>query len=184
MDRQELQSRRAANQIWNGAGRYDVPPEQAAFDADGDPRLYMNTIIGLASRDYDFTRFQPMLHTFEQQPQGGVYADVFWMGLENALYEKEAPRRPVLTALRQEYARALLAEGGEGGPPLSPEAVRRGWAQRVLGLPQDGDASLRALLDGLAFSPDWDEQAVTRRTEELLYQYFHRARRCPPCPGP
>ena len=37
MDRQELQSRRAANQIWNGAGRYDVPPEQAAFDADGDP---------------------------------------------------------------------------------------------------------------------------------------------------
>ena len=36
MDRQELQSRRAANQIWNGAGRYDVPPEQAAFDADGD----------------------------------------------------------------------------------------------------------------------------------------------------
>ena len=112
MDRQELQSRRAANQIWNGAGRYDVPPEQAAFDADGDPRLYMNTIIGLASRDYDFTRFQPMLHTFEQQPQGGVYADVFWMGLENALYEKEAPRRPVLTALRQEYARALLAEGG------------------------------------------------------------------------
>ena len=148
-----------------------------AFDADGDPRLYMNTIIGLASRDYDFTRFQPMLHTFEQQPQGGVYADVFWMGLENALYEKEAPRRPVLTALRQEYARALLAESGEGGPPLSPEAVRRGWAQRVLGLPQDGDASLRALLDGLAFSPDWDEQAVTRRTEELLYQYFHRARR-------
>lgn len=177
MDRQELQSRRAANQIWNGAGRYDVPPEQAAFDADGDPRLYMNTIIGLASRDYDFTRFQPMLHTFEQQPQGGVYADVFWMGLENALYEKDAPRRPVLTALRQEYARALLAEGGEGGPPLSPEAIRRGWAQRVLGLPQDGDASLRALLDGLAFSPDWDEQAVTRRTEELLYQYFHRARR-------
>ena len=117
MDRQELQSRRAANQIWNGAGRYDVPPEQAAFDADGDPRLYMNTIIGLASRDYDFTRFQPMLHTFEQQPQGGVYADVFWMGLENALYEKEAPRRPVLTALRQEYARALLAEGGEAGLP-------------------------------------------------------------------
>lgn len=177
MDRQELQSRRAANQIWNGAGRYDVPPEQAAFDADGDPRLYMNTIIGLASRDYDFTRFQPMLHTFEQQPQGGVYADVFWMGLENALYEKEAPRRPVLTALRQEYARALLAEGGEGGQPLSLPAIRRGWAQRVLGLPQDGDASLRALLDGLAFSPDWDEQAVTRRTEELLYQYFHRARR-------
>lgn len=60
------------------------------------------------------------------------------------------------------------------GLPYRRRRCARGWAQRVLGLPQDGDASLRALLDGLAFSPDWDEQAVTRRTEELLYQYFHR----------
>ena len=46
MDRQELQSRRAANQIWNGAGRYDVPPEQAAFDADGDLWLTVVTPSG------------------------------------------------------------------------------------------------------------------------------------------
>ena len=36
MDREEVQSRRAYNQIWNGAGRYDIRPEQAAFDAEGD----------------------------------------------------------------------------------------------------------------------------------------------------
>lgn len=34
MDREELQNRRAVNQIWNGAGRYDVQPEQAAFDPE------------------------------------------------------------------------------------------------------------------------------------------------------
>lgn len=28
MDREELQNRRAVNQIWNGAGRYDVQPER------------------------------------------------------------------------------------------------------------------------------------------------------------
>ena len=101
MDREELQNRRAVNQIWNGAGRYDVQPEQAAFDEGGDPELYLNTVMGLARRDYDFARFQPMLHTFQQQPQGGLYSDIFWLGLEHAVYEKEAPRRPALEALRE-----------------------------------------------------------------------------------
>ena len=37
MDREEVQSRRAYNQIWNGAGRYDIRPEQAAFDQSWKP---------------------------------------------------------------------------------------------------------------------------------------------------
>ena len=153
MDREELQNRRAVNQIWNGAGRYDVQPEQAAFDPEGDPELYMNTVMGLARRDYDFIRFQPMLHAFQQQPQGGLYTDVFWLGLAHAVYEREAPRRPAL------------------------DALRRCWAARILGTAHPEDAWQTALLDGLAFSPGWDEQELTRRTEELLYRYFHRARR-------
>ena len=48
MDREELQSRRAYNQIWNGAGRYDLHPEEAAFDDQGDAELYINTKIGRA----------------------------------------------------------------------------------------------------------------------------------------
>lgn len=177
MDREELQNRRAVNQIWNGAGRYDVQPEQAAFDAEGDPELYMNTVMGLARRDYDFSRFQPMLHAFQQQPQGGLYTDVFWLGLEHAVYEREAPRRPALDALRRAYARRLLAERGEGGDPRQMPALRRSWAARILGAPHTEDDWQTALLNGLAFSPDWDEQMLGRKTEELLYQYFHRARR-------
>ena len=131
MDREELQNRRAVNQIWNGAGRYDVQPEQAAFDPEGDPELYMNTVMGLARRDYDFTRFQPMLHAFQQQPQGGLYTDVFWLGLAHAVYEREAPRRPALDALRREYARRVLAESGEGGDPRQIPALRRCWPSRI-----------------------------------------------------
>ena len=74
MDREEVQSRRAYNQIWNGAGRYDIRPEQAAFDAEGDADLYMNTVMGLAYEQYDFARFQPMLHSFQQQIKGGLYS--------------------------------------------------------------------------------------------------------------
>lgn len=177
MDREELQNRRAVNQIWNGAGRYDVQPEQAAFDPEGDPELYMNTVMGLARRDYDFARFQPMLHAFQQQPQGGLYTDVFWLGLAHAVYEREAPRRPALDALRREYARRVLAESGEGGDPRQIPALRRCWAARILGADRTEDEWQTALLDGLAFSPGWDEQELTRRTEELLYRYFHRARR-------
>ena len=62
MDREEVQSRRAYNQIWNGAGRYDIRPEQAAFDTEGDADLYMNTVMGLAYEQYDFARFQRGSH--------------------------------------------------------------------------------------------------------------------------
>ena len=177
MERQELQNRRAVNQIWNGAGRYDVQPEQAAFDEGGDPELYLNTVMGLARRDYDFARFQPMLHTFQQQPQGGLYSDIFWLGLEHAVYEKESPRRPALEALRRQHARRLLAESGEGGDPRQIPALRRIWAARVLGQSHTEDDWQTALLDELAFAPELDEQQLIHRTEELLYRYFRRARR-------
>ena len=52
MDREDIQSRRAANQVWNGAENYDVRPEFQAYDADGEAQLYMNTIIGLVYRCY------------------------------------------------------------------------------------------------------------------------------------
>lgn len=177
MEWQELQNRRAVNQIWNGAGRYDVQPEQAAFDEDGDPELYMNTVMGLARRDYDFARFQPMLHAFQQQPQGGLYGDIFWLGLEHAVYEKEAPRRPALEALRRQHAHRLLAVSGEAGDPRQIPALRRIWASRVLGQPHTEDNWQTALLDELAFAPELDEQQLIHRTEELLYRYFRRARR-------
>ena len=103
MDREELQNRRAVNQIWNGAGRYDVQPEQAAFDPEGDPELYMNTVMGLARRDYDLPGSSLCSHAFQQQPQGGLYTTYSGLGLAHAVYEREAPRRPALDALRREY---------------------------------------------------------------------------------
>lgn len=84
MDRQELQARRGENQVWNGSGNYAVKPDYLAFDPSGDPELYWNTVTGAAARRYDFTRFQPLLHAFQQQPQGDAYAEVFFLALESA----------------------------------------------------------------------------------------------------
>ena len=132
MDREELQSRRAYNQIWNGAGRYDLHPEEAAFDDQGDAELYINTIMGLAYGLYDFSRFQPMLHSFQLQQKGGLYTDVFWLGMEHAVFARAGKARPALAGLRREYAQRTLARPHPQDPRESAESLRAAWARRVL----------------------------------------------------
>ena len=61
MDRHEQESRRALNQIWNGASCYHIAPELEALDTQGNAQLYFNTVLGLAWRYYDVSCFRPML---------------------------------------------------------------------------------------------------------------------------
>lgn len=177
MDRTELQDRRAYNQIWNGAGRYDFQPEEAAFDARGDAELYMNTVMGLAYGLYDFPRFRPMLHSFQQQPKGALYTDVFWLGLEHAVFLRSRAERPALALLRRAYARGLAAQPHPGDPRESGESLRAAWAQAVLGQGLAEDPWLQQVLPALEFDPAWSEQEIINRTEELLFRFFRRARR-------
>ena len=176
MDREELQERRAYNQIWNGAGRYDLQPRQAVFDGEGEAELYWNTVMGLAYGCYDFSHFQPMLHRFEQQPEGALYTDIFWLGLEHAVFARSAEQRPALEPLRLAYLRHLAAQPCGGDPRKGGAALRAVWAENILGQTPE-DLRLRELLAALAFSPAWTEQEIVNRTEELLFRFFHRARR-------
>ena len=48
MDRQDRETRRAENQVWNGWGDYARKPELLTFDRAGDAELYGNTVLGLA----------------------------------------------------------------------------------------------------------------------------------------
>ncbi len=177
MDREELQSRRAYNQIWNGAGRYDLHPEEAAFDDQGDAELYINTIMGLAYGLYDFSRFQPMLHSFQLQQKGGLYTDVFWLGMEHAVFAWAGKTRPALAGLRREYAQRTLARPHPQDPRESAESLRAAWAHRVLTGEEPQDPWLRQVLAALEFDPRWNEQKIIDRTEELLFTFFRRARR-------
>ena len=86
MDREDIQRRRADNQIWNGAGSYGVRAEFRAFDPDGTAELYVNTVIGLVSRYYDTSKLRPLFNTFQSQPNGELYTDLFWLGLEGAAW--------------------------------------------------------------------------------------------------
>ena len=175
MDREDIQSRRAANQVWNGAENYDVRPEFQAYDADGEAQLYMNTIIGLVYRCYQFDKFKPLFHAFQHQPKGELYSDLFWLGLEGVAYEKALEERPVLEELRQEYAHRMLAQS-HAADPRSAEGLRAAWFRRVLHEPQE-DAWQKEVLDALTFDPAWDEQQLMDKMEALLFRYFQRARR-------
>lgn len=177
MDREEVQSRRAYNQIWNGAGRYDIRPEQAAFDTEGDADLYMNTVMGLAYGQYDFARFQPMLHSFQQQIKGGLYTDVFWLGLEHAVFTRAEKDRPALPVLRRAYAQRILSQPHPQDPRESAQGLQAVWARRILTGQDPEDPWLSRLLIALDFDPAWKEQAVINYTEELLFQFYNRPRR-------
>ena len=176
MDRQELQARRGETQVWNGSGHYAVKPDYLAFDPSGDPELYWNTVTGAAARRYDFTRFQPLLHAFQQQPQGDAYAEVFFLALESAVYIWELPRRPVLASLRYGYARALLERTPAAEPRTLP-FLRRGWCGRVLGLAAPEDDWQRGFLDALALPPETTEAQLIEAVEAALYHYMNRPRR-------
>ena len=176
MDRQELQARRGENQVWNGSGNYAVKPDYLAFDPSGDPELYWNTVTGAAARRYDFTRFQPLLHAFQQQPQGDAYAEVFFLALESAVYVWELPRRPVLASLRHGYARALLERTPAAEPRTLP-SLRRAWCGQVLGLAAPEDDWQRGFLDALALPPETTETQLIEAVEAALYRYMNRPRR-------
>ena len=177
MDREDIQNRRAANQVWNGAENYEVRPEFQAFDAGGEAQLYMNTVIGLTYRYYDFDRFKPLFHAFQHQQKGELYTELFWLGLEGVVYQKGEGDRPVLTELRRAYAEKLLAEGGQASDPQSIEGLRAAWFRRALDPTTQEDPWQKKVLDALTFSPAWKEQQLTEHMEALLYEYFHRARR-------
>ena len=174
MDRQDRETRRAENQVWNGWGDYARKPELLTFDRAGDAELYGNTVLGLACRYYDFDRFRPLLNEFHRSAQEALYTDIFFLVLEGAVFARGAAERPLLPALRRDYARRLLAQTpvAEG---MNGDAVRRAWACRVLEQPED--PALSPLLDELAAPGDSTEAQLIQRTERVLYTWFRRARR-------
>lgn len=106
----KLEIRRAENIIWNSAGDYGFRPDFKAFDKDGRAELYWNCIIGAARRHYDYPKLAELFKALDQYEESDTYEGLLWLGLENALYFKELPERPVLKELRREYARSVIKQ--------------------------------------------------------------------------
>ena len=103
-------ARRARNIIWNAAGRYDFDPPFMAFFANGHPDQYFNMIAGLAEKWLDMAKLWDFFRTYENDRRADEFDDYLWLGLENCLYEKELPERPIMASLRRERAEQFYRE--------------------------------------------------------------------------
>ncbi len=110
MEISEFEKKRAANLIWNGAQDYSVEPGFRVFDADGRADVYWNCIVGAAHKHYDFQKLELFYDTFHETVNQAVYESLFWLAVENAVYEAEKQLRPVFPYLRKVYAARKVEE--------------------------------------------------------------------------
>ena len=169
----ELQRRRAVNQIWNAAQDYGFIPDFKAYDKDGKAELYWNFIIGAVRRHYDYSKIAAVFSSFQQYEESDIFEGLLWLGLENAVYQKELPDRPVLKMLREDYARRYLAV--YGSPPDDYrllECMSAAHFQRVIGLEPKLNSIDQKLLDELEFPAEMDTDQLVRKAKELFAQWF------------
>ena len=173
LSNEEVQERRAANLIWNTAENYALQPKYEAFDDAGRADLYFNSIIGTLYRYYDFPQFERLFHYFQQKPDGALYTDLFWIGLENCAYGRAVTERPVLRELRSQYARSFLSRresrpGQELACILKAAHLRRALGQPVTGLTH----TEQRLLSALEFSPALSTEEIVFQMEQVLDRFF------------
>lgn len=170
----ELQSRRAVNQIWNAAEDYSFLPDFKAFDKDGNAELYWNSVIGAVRRHYEYAKLAKVFASFQQYEESDEYEGLLWIGLENAVYQKEQPERPVLEKLRRDYAERYLAVYGASSLDDYHlyDCLATAHYERILGKEPQMSRYDKKLLDELEFGPELDTDAIVERAGELFSRWF------------
>lgn len=102
------QQRRGLNQVWAAAGEYGFEPLFLSMDSAGKPDLYMNSIVGYVRKWYGEEAPKALFDAWAGDRRQPLLDDLAWLALENAVYQKEAPRRPVLAELRRDHAAAFF----------------------------------------------------------------------------
>ena len=177
MDRREMEARRADNQVWNGAGDYQLHPWYRAIGPDGRAPVYLNTIVGLAQREGWQETLEPLLRSFEGSAREALYSDLLWMGLERCLALRWQEERPALQALRRDYAAQALARLPAPQDRNEGESLRGCWWARALDQPHRESSREKAVLDQLEFPQTWSGDQVRQGVEDLLYRWYRRPRR-------
>ena len=168
----DLQRRRAENIIWNAARSHDFTPDFKAYDADARADLYWNTIIGAVRRHYDYPKIEELFRGFQAEEDSDVYEGLLWLGLENAVFEKEREERPVLESLRRDYAEHYLAQLFTTHDLPFYDTMALAHYRRALGQENKLDPYTEKLLDELEFSRDMSTEEIVERARDLFERWF------------
>ncbi len=168
----DLQKRRAENIIWNAAQSHGFTPDFKAYDADARAELYWNTVIGAVRRHYEYPKIEAVFRSFQSEEDADVYEALLWLGLENAVFEKERADRPVLKALRKDYAERFISQLRVDHDLPFDDTLALAHYRRVLGQDPKIDPYTEKLLDELEFSPDMTTDEIAARAAELFERWF------------
>lgn len=172
--------RRALNIIWTAAENYDFNPLFFAYQQNGAPDFYMNSIIGYVHKWYDIETINHLFATVESSVFSNLYEGIIWLALENSTYEKEVKERPLLTDLRKDCAEAFFAQEytksrqewmAQNNLLYSLQAAR---FRTVLGK----GAGLffpfsKRLFSELNFDGSLDAKQISEKMLDILRRYFH-----------
>lgn len=102
--------RQALNQIWTAAGSYGFDPLFLALRSDGSPDLYMNCTVGCVRKWYGDTMPKALFGSWSGDRRQALLDDLAWLALENAVFQRELPERPILAELRHTHAEDFFAQ--------------------------------------------------------------------------
>ena len=165
------EERRARNFVWAAAGHYGLEPLFLAYAPDGTADMYLNMIIGLSYKWYDAEKLETFFHMLGGR-QEELYQGMLWIGLEQALYEKEKIHRPVLAELRQEYAQENLARYRVLKEYELIDQLRNGHCAEILGKSSGLSGRTEELLRELTFTGEMGIEQILAKMKEILWKYF------------
>ena len=170
MNISENETRRASNLIWNAARDYTFEPQLRVFDREGRAELYWNSVVGAAWRHFDREKLDGFFRSFDGAEDQGLFENLTWMALENAVFLQERADRPALPRLREEYARRAVGEMADSLE--TADLLELAHFRRVLGQPAKLPPREQALLEALEPGPDLDTDALITRLQAVFAERF------------
>ena len=166
------QQRRAKNILWSAAENYQIEPHFLSFDHGGEANFYLNMIIGLVHKWLDWEKLAAFFDSFEGAVQESIYDGLLWLALEQVVYERELPLRPVLEALRREHCQKMIGMSAWLVETDRLVHFQAAWCMENLGkkpflVPKDAK-----ILQALRFKGEWDTDSIIEAYREVIKKYF------------
>lgn len=172
IEEQELrEAKRARNFIWAAAENYEFDPLFLAFAPDGTADMYLNLIIGLTYKWYDQEKIDDFFNQLGGKDQE-LYEGLLWIGLENALYQKERRTRSAMEDLRREYALDNLNRYRDHREYARIEQIRNAHCREILGQLSGLKAEEQEILHAFSYTEEMTTEEILEQTRENLWKYF------------
>ena len=175
--------RRAQNQVWTAAGRYDFSPGFLAFHRDGTPDGYLNAIVGFSHRVYDGAKILAWLDGLRRSAFADTLTDVAWLGIEASVARRveAAGLAPALRGMQRVHARWYLRDLSDVDVSMQERMMATGIVQTLKaarcrtalgekpGLRNPWDRSLFRALD---LPPYATTEELLAALDAVLHRYF------------